>query len=140
MGRIKDSIKIWVLLMWVVPIQDNMVEKLKVQAIFPFFHLLLCGNFNEYFDWSSQIWLRERKLLWSYFIFLLTCFRNWIFKSIFFMFICFCKLLTPILIKKLGIPKKLIMLEFEGIRIPTLFKIILGAKNSIETWWSRGHH
>ena len=56
------------------------------------------------------------------------------------MVILFCKLLTPILIKKLGIPKKLIMLDFEGIRIPTLFKIILGAKNSIETWWSRGHH
>ena len=56
------------------------------------------------------------------------------------MFIIFCKLLTPILIKKLGIPKKLVMLEFEGIRIPTLFKIILGIKDSIEMWWSRGLH
>ena len=48
------------------------------------------------------------------------------------MFILFCKLLTPILIKRLGIPKKLVMLEFEEIRIPTLFKIILGIKDSIE--------
>ena len=54
------------------------------------------------------------------------------------MVILFCKLLTPILIKKLGIPKK--MFEFEGIRIPTLFKIILGAKHSIETWLSQGLH
>ena len=53
------------------------------------------------------------------------------------MFIIFCKLLTPILIKKLGIPKKLVMLEFEGIRIPTLFKIILGIKNSISLLESR---
>ena len=48
------------------------------------------------------------------------------------MFILFCKLLTPILIKKLGISKKLVMLEFEEIRIPTLFKIILVIKDSIE--------
>ena len=32
------------------------------------------------------------------------------------------------------------MLDFEGIRIPPLFKIILGAKDSIETWWSQGLH
>ena len=58
----------------------------------------------------------------------------------FFLFILFCKVLTPMLIKKWGIPKKLFMLEFEGIRIPTLFKIILGIKDSIEIWWSRGLH
>ena len=43
-------------------------------------------------------------------------------KSI-FMVILFCELLTSILIKKLGIPKKLVMLEF---------KIILGIKDSIK--------
>ena len=48
------------------------------------------------------------------------------------MFILFCKSLTPILIKRLGIPKKLVMLEFEEIKIPTLFKIILGIKDYIE--------
>ena len=57
-------------------------------------------------------------------------------KSI-FMVILFCELLTSILIKKLGIPKKLVMLEFEGIRIPNLFKMILGIKSSIEMWWSQ---
>ena len=56
------------------------------------------------------------------------------------MVILFCKLLTPILIKKLGIPKKLIMLDFEGIRIPTLFKIILGIRDSIEMQWSQAVH
>ena len=53
------------------------------------------------------------------------------------MVILFFVLLTPILIKKLGIPKKLVMLELEGI---TLFKIIWGIKDSIEMWWSRGLH
>ena len=53
------------------------------------------------------------------------------------MVILFCELLTTILIKKLGIPKKLVMLEFEGIRIPNLFKMILGIKSSIEMWWSQ---
>ena len=37
-------------------------------------------------------------------------------------------------------PQKIVMLEFEGIRIPTLFKIILGIKDSIEIWWSQGLH
>ena len=32
-------------------------------------------------------------------------------------------------------PKELVMLEFEGIRIPTLFKIILVVKDSIEAYY-----
>ena len=34
-------------------------------------------------------------------------------------------------------PKELVMLEFEGIRIPTLFKITLGVKDSINLVESR---
>ena len=53
---------------------------------------------------------------------------NWkISSNQFFMVILFWALLTSILIKKLGIPKNLAMLEFEGIRI-----ITLGVKDSID--------